>query len=85
MLKGRLSKKWGQAQATNYKLNLHTRDSKKYSGDRWTRITIKTFLEYTLESQNTRCNALHGADEAEKLKKSDGSGGDSTIILHAET
>ena len=50
MLKGSLSKKWGQAQAEYYELNPHTRDSKKYSGESWTRIIIKAFLDYTLES-----------------------------------
>ena len=70
LLKGRLSSKWGAAQALYYSSNALLNDSFKYTGDIWMAKTVGSFIDLTLGMWNARCAVLHGADEvAIKTKK----------------
>jgi hypothetical protein len=70
VLKGRLSSKWGVAQALYYSSNVLLNESFKYTGDIWMEKTVGSFIDMTLGMWNARCAVLHGVDEvAIKIKK----------------
>jgi hypothetical protein len=70
VLKGRLSSKWGVAQAMYYSSNVLLNASFQYTGETWMEKTVGSFIDMTLGMWNARCDVLHGADEvATKIKK----------------
>ena len=68
-LRGRLSKKWGEAQHSYYNERYET---SHMTGEAWTTKVITALWEYALAIWKERNEAYHGADEHEsRLKRSD--------------
>ena len=71
VMKGRLSKKWGEAQHIYYQMNPDTKREKRFNQKTWTKATIKSFIDMSLGMWDDRCKVLHGrtVDEKRKIKK----------------
>ena len=69
-MKGRLSKKWGEAQNMYYQINLDTKREKYFNQKAWAKVTIKTFIDTSLGMWDDRCKVLHGrkVDEKREIK-----------------
>ena len=71
MMKGRVSKKWGEAQNIYYQMNPDTQREKHFNQKTWTKAIIKSFIDMSLGMWDDRCKVLHGrtVDEKRKIKK----------------
>jgi hypothetical protein len=65
-LRGRLSKKWGEAQNAYYTERYET---SHMTGDAWTTKVITALWDYSLAIWQERNEAYHGADEHESRVK----------------
>ena len=63
ILKGRISKYWGQAQGLYYRNNPDTRGNVYFSTSLWSAATVRSMLDFILHLWNNRCNSMHGVDE----------------------
>ena len=71
ILKGRLSRHWGEAQGMFYNNSPKTRGNLGFSGKLWAAATVTSLLDFSLNLWNDRCDTLHGIDEvdAKRLAK----------------
>ena len=69
LLKGRLSKKWGEAQEKFYRQHPDTRTSKHHTGLGWTIKMIQIITTMSLAMWANCCGCLHGHDVKEKNAK----------------
>ena len=68
-MKGRMSKKWGQAQQKRYSSNPTTANKKCYNKSSWAKGTIKSLITFSLDLWNWRCTILHGQENIDKNTK----------------
>ena len=70
-MKGRLSKKWGEAQNIYYQINPDTSREKYFNRKAWTKTTIKASIDMSLGMWDDRYKVLHGrtVDEKRKIKR----------------
>ena len=68
ILKGRISKYWGMAQAMFYSNSPHIRGKQCFSGTLWAVKTVRSLLNFSLDLWNDRCNTMHGEDGEERKR-----------------
>ena len=66
LMKGRLSKKWGEAQQIYYQMNPDTKRVKYFNQKAWIKASIQAFIDMSLGMWDDRCKVLHGRTEEEK-------------------
>ena len=66
--KGRLCKKWGEAQALYYKERPDLREKKYYTAASWSKQIVAALVDMSLAAWKNRCDCLHGHTQAEKLQ-----------------
>ena len=69
-MKGRVSKKWGEAQTLYYQMNPDTKKKPYFNHKARSKAAIKALLNMSLGMWNDRCKVLHGktTDEKNKIK-----------------
>ena len=68
LMKGRLSKKWGEAQQIYYQMNPDTKRVKYFNQKAWIKASIQAFIDMSLGMWDDRCKVLHGRTVEEKKK-----------------
>ena len=69
-MKGRLSKKWGEAQHIYYQMNPDTKREKYFNQKAWMKASIQAFIDMSLGIWDGRCKVLHGRTVEEQREKS---------------
>lgn len=69
LIKGRMSKQWGKAQQIYYSQHPTLSQKKLYNKNYWTSKTIQSFINFSLQLWNSRCDILHGEELKDKKNK----------------